>query len=707
MTNYGIIVEWLNQTSNPAPYWIDITPDVEGTVRVGPYGLEKPLGGNPHVTSASFDLPRSGLLSYFPVLGGGGIQDYDLIRISLIGQGYANCARLWTNSFAAQLYQVGNGVFPVDTYTLTGQVRLPTPFVSSPTVAYNSIPSLGFGIANSLSAGYTSPSSFSSIGLTALTPTYWTNFSISISAGLASTPNYMTVALQFSQAGSATPSMYIELRNLSLTRAGNPGVNILTNGSFAGTPTVGAIVAGIPSWSYTGGTPCLAYDGQQIFYGFVTDVNGRPFKTGDPGILHVSCKNFVELLNMTEWAPTLQTNRSPNFLIGLAAAAFNFPIVVTGFGYENSNRASPGMQLGQGAIDGSPQIYQTSLDNYTNKTALMTIINDITTSDYGTFYVGRDGLYYYRTRDWRERLQWATPALTFTDGQPIDVNYRSNSDALHNNATMTVHPRTTLQGTATLTSPSQAVLIPHNSTITVTVFFRDSYGKPCAATNIQTLTAYTDYKITERSDGTGFDATLSPQFTITLNVQANQAVLQIASIWPTTDWYLSFFQVRGQAIIKYDPVDLEYASTGLIQRRNRQTFIKDLVFSNDQYFVLSLAQYYVNFYGQPYVEIGTIAIANEWAIGGVDIATLDVGSVVNVNFPAVSFPATGKSPAPHLVTEISYEIDAVKNSLTTTLTLCVLAYPLNWFTPGTASPAVPLVALWDSSSWDDGSVWGI
>lgn len=195
-------------------------------------------------------------------------------------------------------------------------------------------------------------------------------------------------------------------------------------------------------------------------------------------------------------------------------------------------------------------------------------------------------------------------------------------------------------------------------TVTVNVNFRDATGNTIGGVNCIPPVANTDYKIWDHQNGTGIDVTLAVQVTsFILNGQsgntpgASTATITFFNPYPTT-FYITMLQVRGTPLYKYDPVTVTKTNSDSVSQYKLRDFPKDLPFTNDPNFVDSLAQYYVNQYGSPFLEVQQLTVSNKAVLNTVDLLSLELFDVVDV-----SDVQAGLSHVKHVIVALSYELD--------------------------------------------------
>jgi hypothetical protein len=473
----------------------------------------------------------------------------------------------------------------------------------------------------------------------------WASYTATFTATAIGASVFVRFYPQLSGAGLNSKS--IEIRNVTLTL--NGGANLLTNGSFAS--------GALSPWAVTNAastsssiTASVTPDYWILFNGLIEDIQPAPFFNGGLRTCDVLAVDFTEVIRLQRNLNlALAKNQTADQLITTLMAARPAGTL---------HRTLPGSQIETGL-----QTFQTAFDGYTNEdTAILDAINDTATSDGGRMWLDRDGTFRYVTRDFVARQVVVTPALSFTNA--AGMNYMMvvdhPTDTVINSVNLTWHPRQTLGALSAIgqiTSPLEIPPVQPFGTpgeTTITLSYRDpATGKACGGDSmVLPLVASTDYLINDVSDGSGFDYTSSPSFTLeVISSNASQIVITLRNT-ATGPLYATRLQVRGYPVVSYDPQTISDSDTTSIETYDERSFKKDLPFSNDVNFAKSLAQYLISRRAYPFVEVKQIEIQNKATLGGVDLLGLELMDVIDV-----TDTQSGLTAMKHMITGVEYVLD--------------------------------------------------
>lgn len=175
------------------------------------------------------------------------------------------------------------------------------------------------------------------------------------------------------------------------------------------------------------------------------------------------------------------------------------------------------------------------------------LINETAYSEDGLFFFSADGKATFIARATR----YSTGAdHTLTQANITDIKILSPWEYIANKSTLMYYPKIILDAGAYIAlwsleddSPQLAPL----ETITVWAQFYNSDGQLCAATNVQTPVATTDYTANTASDGSGTDMTAYMSVSITTYSTSAKLVISNTNPLPI-NFYITLLQVRGSPI---------------------------------------------------------------------------------------------------------------------------------------------------------------
>jgi hypothetical protein len=314
----------------------------------------------------------------------------------------------------------------------------------------------------------------------------------------------------------------------------------------------------------------------------------------------------------------------------------------------------------------------------------------------------RDGTLRWASRDFLAKLAHQTPRLTLmgkdtgeSGGDPFVLSFGRSNQTRLNEASLTVHPRKTVTGPVVLGQITGPVAIPpvrpdgSPGTIQVTLTFRDqTTGRFCGGKNVITpLAATTDYLVNDRSDGSGFNYTTSPSFSLTVdNVAATQIVVTLKNTASGT-LYATKLQCRGDALVSYDPITITKTHADVTNKLQQpRPYVQDMPFSADAGLADVLSQYLIERYNTNFLEVQQIQVDALATIDGVDTPDLELMDTILAGDPQAGMP-TAKL---HTIVGVGWETDpqAGGNAPKTMVFETMRIDDTNY-------------ALWDISKWDE------
>lgn len=194
-------------------------------------------------------------------------------------------------------------------------------------------------------------------------------------------------------------------------------------------------------------------------------------------------------------------------------------------------------------------------------------IADVATSDWGRFFVAKNGAPTFKNR---HAPIGAATALT-VGIEMLTLDYRKGVDSVLNDIAVTARPRTVGTTFETLAQQTRALAIEPSASATVTVRFTDPNDNTLAVggLNVQTPVATTDYTATE--DDAGLVGDLTASVSATMTAYSDRATVTLTNAHATKKAYVQALKVRGYAVRVADDVTLsasDSTSIGAYQRRS-------------------------------------------------------------------------------------------------------------------------------------------
>lgn len=290
-----------------------------------------------------------------------------------------------------------------------------------------------------------------------------------------------------------------------------------------------------------------------------------------------------------------------------------------------------------------------------DRTSGLRAIQDVVDSE-GTalFWAAGDGTLTFKNRDWLFTRQAEAANLTL-DGKMQQANVSVSLADITNRVTVRYRPRNT-RATGIIAQSTGIVSVPgtglsgsslvknerHNQSDNLpnpdnTAFARLSYvdtetGQVIGAEDLTLpLVAGTDFTVNDSEDGTGFDYTNSKRvlFSVAATGSGVDVTMQNSAMGTL---YVKDLQVRGTAIIQYDPLDVTVEDTTSITNYGLQetTFGLPFTATNTHMFAPILARYLLRRNANPTSYQEPLSFRNVTEVDGTNLYSLDIGDILDV-----------------------------------------------------------------------------
>lgn len=240
----------------------------------------------------------------------------------------------------------------------------------------------------------------------------------------------------------------------------------------------------------------------------------------------------------------------------------------------------------------------------------LVMIRDVCQSNWGWFYIRRDGFAIFENR--HHRLLDRTSAATL-DNTMLGLKNIKSVQSVFNEIEVTAHPRnvgTTNEVLWALDTDNTPSLAP-NQTLTLRADFRDPDNKDFRIGG-QTLVApvaTTDYTASDTNGGGG--SSLTSNMTVTMTGYSNSADLVITNVGSQT-LYITLLRIRGLAVRVYAPPILRKIDSVSQTAYQKRTLRIDAILQDDIGVAESQSSYLLGRYKDPLDEIGGVRFqANE------------------------------------------------------------------------------------------------
>jgi hypothetical protein len=221
---------------------------------------------------------------------------------------------------------------------------------------------------------------------------------------------------------------------------------------------------------------------------------------------------------------------------------------------------------------------------------------------YGRFFIARDGTATFLSRDDGQNSSVAAAATigstTVLEGMTVGLGV----DQIINLAQIAVYPVETVGSLQTLwTARSTLRLAPGEERI-VYAPFHDANSERVGAVGVVEPAAGTDYTVNDRPDGSGFDYTSDPAFSIDTVIEATRAEFTLGNT-ATGPLYVTLLQIRGKPIRTYDPVVIEEADSTSQDAYEVRAVMLDLPMQPDPVFAQSYGEYLIGRFKTPFLSV--------------------------------------------------------------------------------------------------------
>jgi hypothetical protein len=117
--------------------------------------------------------------------------------------------------------------------------------------------------------------------------------------------------------------------------------------------------------------------------------------------------------------------------------------------------------------------------------------------------------------------------------------------------------------------------------------------------------------------------------------------------------YATKLQCRGDMVLTYDPLTVTTTHDDVTNNlRPPSPYAADLLFCADNVFMASLANYLLNRYSTPFMEVRQVRVDARATIQGVDLLEIEIGDILLIGDPQIGMT----TPKKHMVTGIAYEL---------------------------------------------------
>jgi hypothetical protein len=215
--------------------------------------------------------------------------------------------------------------------------------------------------------------------------------------------------------------------------------------------------------------------------------------------------------------------------------------------------------------------------------------------------------------------------------EPVDgMEVRLAIPSVINLAQVTVYPVETVGTLQTLWQARTVLRISPGQTRLVSAPFRDENGERVGAVDVVEPVATTDYTVNERADGSGFDYTNSPHFSLDTSIEATRAIFTIENT-ATGPLFVTLLKIRGKPIRVWDPITVEDSDSTSQAAYEVRAAVLDLPMQADEVFGQAYAEYLVGRFKNPFLAVDRVVIRGRETVGNVNVFSLELMDKVVLN----------------------------------------------------------------------------
>jgi hypothetical protein len=367
----------------------------------------------------------------------------------------------------------------------------------------------------------------------------------------------------------------------------------------------------------------------------------------------------------------------------LALAETGTAGTVSGAALTGGTDKPTGLQSFEAGVDTITQAGDTWRESETNA---MSAVQDVVDTEYGWFWVARDGTLTFKDRDWFLEQAAVAPALTLTGAQysqdglldasriynHVTVDYTPREEATTGvvaqlNRGVHIFPNTAVRWSSSQPRVASTVIVP---------FVEASTGQVTGATDIILPVAGTDFTVNDFEDGTGFNYTAQGYVVPSMVVTGSGVEITFTNTALGPLWIFGL-QVRGTALITRQAEQIVDQDTTSIAAYGKRPTTYNIPFASEsgQPLAQAIANYLLGQFKDPQYSVDSILLrtGQPHTIAGVNVFSLDIGEVVTL-----SETQTGVTARKHIITAIEHLLESGTDKLDTRLYLRALSATTYW-----------------------------
>lgn len=259
--------------------------------------------------------------------------------------------------------------------------------------------------------------------------------------------------------------------------------------------------------------------------------------------------------------------------------------------------------------------------------------DDLARSEFGAFYMTAEGKAKFVNR---RNYNTAEAVGTLDQADVADVLIKRPWETVYNVVTVRCNPLKMLPAAALWTLEDTGVYVEPGGSVELWAEYQDGRGNACAAENVISPVATTDYAGNAVAGGGGTDMTAD--MAVAANIYSAWAKLTVTNTHATASLYITLLRIRGDAITQSPtPVRREDAASQAIYGKRALTF--DVPWQQSINTATDLADTLVNFYADPRPAVDVMldnVLPDLWNYELCDrtmvtIAEYDIDQVMRIN----------------------------------------------------------------------------
>ena len=347
------------------------------------------------------------------------------------------------------------------------------------------------------------------------------------------------------------------------------------------------------SMTYSGTTKVL-------FRGFIESIRPTAGEKGERRVV-MSCVDAMSLLNQHEGAIALQTAVYADTIVNLVVNNVYTPPATS---YEAGKNLFP-FSAERWRWEQSARTAKSGVSGQ-EQTRAAEKLEAVCASDWGRFFIGKDGTTRYYNR---HHMPLDTTTKLTLDNTMLEMDYQKAVQTVFNHAEVTCYPRSVGEVNEVLGQISQryAPAIQASSAETFVLKYRDPSNQSLRVGGKDPITPTTgDYEITNDPEGGGSDETANVTPSATFYADRAEVTLTNAAAYPV---YVQKLQVRGLAVRAREPVTMKALDSTSITAYKRRKLPINAPLMSDPMDAKMLADHLVANYKDPLDQVTGVEIS--------------------------------------------------------------------------------------------------